>query len=149
MTATRREVSIRWFNQLALDGSLSLSLSHTHTLCPSRSFSLSRRMTEAAWPWPGQFDFQRVAASWNSVTGFCESCRANYRPGSWITIVRKTPLPRELWFRMEFPCRTLSLSLSLSAFDRSRASRQDRNPSKSSSENLSREREREKERANN
>lgn len=62
MTATRREVSIRWFNQLARDASLSLS----PILLPPFSFLLLNGSRCSVWP--GQFGSWQVR--WGSYYTF-------------------------------------------------------------------------------
>lgn len=79
MTATRREVSIRWFNQLARDASLSLS----PILLPPFSFLLLNGSRCSVWP--GQFGSWQVR--WDPITRF--SRLVNYRV---VRLFRENPL---------------------------------------------------------
>ena len=78
MTATRREVSIRWFNQLARDASPSLS-----PILPSfLSFFCFWMAASAVCDWAHQFDSRQV--KWDPITRFsCSTffCCVNYRVG--------------------------------------------------------------------
>lgn len=79
MTATRREVSIRWFNQLARDASLSLS----PILLPPFLFLLLNGSRCSVWP--GQFGSWQVR--WDPITRF--SRLVNYRVAR---LFRENPL---------------------------------------------------------